>query len=144
MFYLFSLICKKEYHSCLTAIWQPDDNFVRIQRAPKAHNIKAYLDLCANYNKINRKACPLSQRTIHFDGTAMGFDNRLCQRQTKSESLGVFGKTAAIKPLEYMIQILRMDTAPVIHDPNLDNRRKLLPCDTDSVFLFGMVQGIFH
>ncbi len=71
------------------------------------------------FSDIDNKSAPLSQNTVYFHIAAMQFNNRLCQRQSKSNPLCIFRKTAAVKTLKNMIDILGMYATPIIFHYNL-------------------------
>ena len=57
----------------------------------------------------------------------MRFNNHFAERKTKANALLVFRKTAPVKPLEYMVQILRLDAAPIVLYDNLNYGCRLFP-----------------
>lgn len=92
---------------------------------------------------MNGKCGSAAQIAIGLDGSAMGFHNGLCQRQPQTNPLGILRKPAAIKALEDMGKIFRMDAAAIILDGDLDSGGKLFPFYPDGVPRFCMVKGIF-
>lgn len=75
----------------------------------------------------------------------MRFDNRrFCKRQSETDTLPVLGKTAAVKSLEDVVQVLKMDTSSIVFYNNLNGRVQVSPFNVDSVALLCMIEGVFH
>ena len=80
---------------------------------------------------------------MNLNAALMRFNNRLRQGQAQTDSLRILRKAAAVKSLEDMIQILRMDAAACIFHRDLGQTERLLPPDQNTVPLGRMVQGVF-
>lgn len=65
-------------------------------------NITITLQFCRN-PKIHCKSGSHTQRAAGFNRSVMGFYNGFCKRETKTNTLRVLGKTAAIKPFKNVI-----------------------------------------
>ncbi len=76
---------------------------------------------------------------VYLNRSVMCFYNRFCQRQPKTNPLRVLRITAPVKPLENMVQILRMDAAAIILYSNLDNRSRYPPFYAYTAALSGML-----
>lgn len=61
--------------------------------------------------KVDDKGRSSHKLTVDLNTAAVGLDDGLRQRQAQANALGVLGKAATVKPLEDMIQILRVDAA---------------------------------
>ena len=80
---------------------------------------------------------------MNLNAALMCFNNRLRQGQAQTDSLHILGKAAAVKALEDMIQILRVDAAACVFHRDLGQTGRLLPPDQNTVPLGRMVQGVF-
>ena len=81
---------------------------------------------------------------VHFNGTAVGFDDGFCQRKAQADPLSVFGKAAAIKSFENMGQVLRVDAASVVLYDDLEHRREGAPGDAYKITRLHMVESVFY
>ena len=83
--------------------------------------------------KVDDKGRSLPQLTVDLNATAVGLNDGLRQRQAQTDALGVLGKAAAIKSLEDMVQIFRVDAAARILHGDRGQAWGLLPPDQNTV-----------
>ncbi len=74
----------------------------------------------------------------------MRLNDRLGQRQAEADALRILGKTAAVKPLEDVVQILRVNAAAVVLYADLHRRGQRPPFDANGIALPRVVERVFH
>ncbi len=94
--------------------------------------------------KANGKDCPPSQLTPDLYAALMGLNNQLGQGQAQTGPLCILRKTAAVKALENMIQVLRVNAVSCILHRDLGQIRGLVLPYQDAVSLVCVIQGVFH